>query len=111
MNVYRTPELININDYKWNNQLNLPSNTLRIDRAGKWGNPFIISVKRLREEVIKLHKEWFLNGEGSHLKDDIMELLDYDFVACWCDPQPCHWINYWDYLIEKLHERDMIDEC
>ncbi len=107
MNVYRTPELINISRYPRNN---LPPNTLKIDRSGEWGNPFVITLDNSRTDVIKMHKEWFLNGDGSHLKNDIMELLDYDFVACWCTPQPCHWINYWDYLIEKLHERDMIDE-
>ncbi len=103
----KTPELINISRYPRNL---LPKNTLKIDRSGEWGNPFVITSGLSRTDVIRMHKEWFLNGNGIYLQKKIMTLLDYDFVACWCTPQPCHWINYWEFLLEKLRDEDMIDE-
>ncbi len=106
----KTPELINIRHFNTHAGHKLPSNTLKIDRSTKWGNPFVITPEQSREDVIEKHKEWFLNGDGSYLQKDIMELLDYDFVACWCTPFRCHWENYWDYLLEELQEMDMIDE-
>ncbi|MDE0334485.1 MAG: DUF4326 domain-containing protein [Defluviicoccus sp.] len=67
------------------------NNTALIDRRTKWGNPYRIGEHGNRETVIALYRTWLWNAirEG---KVDLRELaaLDGMWLACHCDPLPCH---------------------
>lgn len=51
-----------------------------IDRTTKWGNPFNIGMvykgkKLTREDVISVHRDWFLYSDKGHeLQKDLHEL-------------------------------------
>ena len=64
---------------------------VRIDRATRWGNPFIIGRDGSRQEVIRKHKEklWADIRSGKITKEDLAE-LDGKTLACWCAPAACH---------------------
>lgn len=59
---------------------------VRIDRASKWGNPFIVGVHGTRGECIEPYKEWLLRGDGRHLLPQLGE-LEGKTLACWCAPK------------------------
>ena len=60
-----------------------------IGRPSKWGNPFEIGKDGTREEVIAKYREYLLEGDGTHLLDDLPEICG-KILGCWCAPQPCH---------------------
>lgn len=60
---------------------------IRIDRATKWGNPFIIGRDGTRAEVIAKYEEWLLTRLD--LLASLHELRG-NRLGCWCAPQPCH---------------------
>ena len=67
------------------------NNTVLIDRRTKWGNPYRLGVDGDRDTVIALYRAelWRRIRAG---KIDLKELADLDgmWLACWCDPLPCH---------------------
>ena len=66
-------------------------NTVLIDRRTKWGNPFKLGVDGDRDTVIALYRAdlWRRIRAGEiALKD--LTALDGMWLACWCDPLPCH---------------------
>ena len=67
-------------------------------RPGKFGNPFIIGRDGDRAEVIRKFREWFL-AKTDHM-EILKELSQYETLACWCSPEPCHCDVYIE-LIEK----------
>ena len=66
-------------------------NTVLIDRRTKWGNPYVISKHGDRDAVIARYRAelWrrILSGE---LALEELAALDGKWLACWCDPLPCH---------------------
>lgn len=65
-----------------------PENTMRVDRASSWGNPFVMGIDGDRDEVcnkfevyakhrLKMQPDWLLALRGKDL-------------ACWCAPLRCH---------------------
>ena len=70
------------------------SNTVRIDRRTKWGNPYAIGVNgRTREQVIAMYRSWLWDqlhmSDGLITLEDLQELAGKD-LACWCAPHACH---------------------
>lgn len=67
------------------------NNTVLIDRRTKWGNPFKLGRDGDRGTVIALYRAdlWRRIRSG---EIDLKELADLDgrWLACWCDPLPCH---------------------
>ena len=67
------------------------NNTALIDRRTKWGNPFRIGPDGDRDTVIALYRShlWKQIREG---RIDLAELAELDgmWLACHCDPLPCH---------------------
>jgi hypothetical protein len=81
----------------------MPSNTVKVDRSGKWGNPFEEGVHGTREECVALFAA-MLRGEFCLTTDNLakqqayyaMAIRDRDQIkgknlGCWCKPgTPCH---------------------
>jgi hypothetical protein len=81
----------------------LPPNTVKVDRSGKWGNPFIVNphVKAgsksgceyicvpTVEDAVATFEEMMQQHPGL-LADAKRELVGKN-LACWCKPSdPCH---------------------
>ena len=64
---------------------------VRIDRATKWGNPYVIGRDCSRTEVIAKYRArlWREIGVGRIDLDELAALHDRR-LACWCAPEPCH---------------------
>ena len=78
-----------------------------IGRPSKWGNPYShkegTSARfktETRDEAIQAYRDYILNGEGTHLLEDLNE-LEGKILGCWCKPKSCHG----DILIEIINER------
>ena len=81
------PKLINLR----HTHHTVPAGAVRIDRATKWGNPFVIGKDGDRAQVIAKHEAWFISDDPRSvaLRAALDELKDKD-LACWCHPLPCH---------------------
>ena len=64
---------------------------VRADRRTRWGNPFRISGRAAREEVIERYRLWLWQRirEGEVSLEDLAGLHGKT-LACWCRPKPCH---------------------
>ena len=64
---------------------------VRADRRTKWGNPFRISGRANREEVIERYRRWLWQRirEGEVSLEGLASLHG-KVLACWCHPKPCH---------------------
>jgi hypothetical protein len=63
----------------------------RVDRATRWGNPFVLKRDGTREEVITKYKAWL----WEKIKKGEVTLADLDslygkVLGCWCAPLACH---------------------
>ena len=67
------------------------NNTVLIDRRTRWGNPFRLGVDGDRDTVIALYRAelWRRIRAGEVALAELAE-LDGMWLACWCDPLPCH---------------------
>ena len=65
--------------------------TVLIDRRTNWGNPFRIGKDGDRDTVIALYRAdlWRRIRAGDIGLQKLAE-LDGMWLACWCDPLPCH---------------------
>lgn len=61
------------------------SDAVRIDRATKWGNPFVIGRDGDRDDVCEKYAAWL----PAQPQLDPRELQGRD-LACWCAPARCH---------------------
>ncbi len=81
----------------------MPPNTVKVDRATKWGNPFIVGKHGTRVECLRLYQLLagglicLSSGNGVEQKHarKAMERARADLrgknLACWCPlGQPCH---------------------
>ena len=66
-------------------------NTVLIDRRTKWGNPFRIGKGQNREQAIARYREdlWRRIRACEVSLEELAE-LDGCWLACWCEPLPCH---------------------
>jgi hypothetical protein len=78
----------------------MPPNTVKIDRATRWGNPFVIGTDGTREECIEKYR-CFVAGNAPTTRKDALEArafvaehigdLKGKNLACWCPMDgPCH---------------------
>ena len=67
-------------------------NVVRIDRATKWGNPFVIGRDGDRAEVIaKYRARLWREIRAGRIGLDALAALHGKRLACWCRPsKPCH---------------------
>ena len=83
VNLKHEPELREALDYS-----PVHNNTVLINRRTKWGNnPFRIG----REEVIARYRAylWRRIRAGAITLEELA-VLDGCWLACWCEPLPCH---------------------
>ncbi len=66
-------------------------NTVLIDRRTVWGNPFRIGPACSREQAVARYRAdlWRRIRAGEIALEELAE-LDGRWLACWCDPLPCH---------------------
>lgn len=76
----------------------MPPNTMRVDRATRFGNPFRVTEDRTAAEAYMAFETWLTTpGCDAGMKERkarilmaMPELLGKD-LACWCKPgEPCH---------------------
>ena len=78
----------------------MPPNTVKIDRATKWGNPFVIGKDGTREECIEKYRQ-LVAGNAPTKREDVLASrklvaehvgdLKGKNLACWCPMDgPCH---------------------
>lgn len=72
-----------------------------IGRPSKWGNPFVISSKCDRKEVIEQYRNWVVSQP--HLMASLSE-LEGKVLACWCKPLACHG----DVLVDLLKKKEQV---
>ena len=67
------------------------NNTVLIDRRTKWGSPFRIDPACSREQAVARYRAdlWRRIRAGEIALEELAE-LDGCWLACWCDPLPCH---------------------
>ena len=70
--------------------LNEPD-VVRIDRATKWGNPYVIGPGASRAEVIEKYRaRLWRDIRAGRVGLAELAALDSKRLACWCAPEPCH---------------------
>jgi hypothetical protein len=68
----------------------MPTNTVKVCRPGKWGNPFRVCDGRDEEEAVNAFEWWIREQGGKSLLADLHELKGKN-LACWCPlGEPCH---------------------
>lgn len=73
------------------------------DRQGPWGNPYRIGLHGDRNAVLVAHEDW-LRREVELVAE--LWRLKGRFLACWCDPLPCHaWLLF--YLANCTEEEQI----
>ena len=62
-----------------------------VDRRTTWGNPFKVGRDGTREQVIASYRAqlWRRIRAGEVSLHELAG-LDGMWLACWCDPLPCH---------------------
>ena len=67
------------------------NNTALIDRRTRWGNPYRVGLDGDREQVIARYRAglWRRIRAGEVALEELAA-LDGMWLACWCDPLPCH---------------------
>ncbi|MYH38826.1 MAG: DUF4326 domain-containing protein, partial [Rhodospirillaceae bacterium] len=67
------------------------NNTVLIDRRTRWGNPFRIGRDGSREEVIARYRaDLWRRIRAGEIALEELAALDGCWLACWCEPLPCH---------------------
>ena len=67
------------------------NNTVLVDRRTRWGNPWRVGRDGTRAEVIARYRAdlWRRIRSGEIALEELAA-LDGCWLACWCDPEPCH---------------------
>lgn len=82
----------------------MPSDTVKVDRATPYGNPFTrdfvagffpeLTNKQVRQKSVDLFREWItgtIEKGWCDRKPPSLETLRGKSLACWCHPgEPCH---------------------
>ena len=64
---------------------------MRIDRATKFGNPFVIGRDGSRAEVIGKYRAWLWREiRAGRMPLEDLAALKGKRLACHCSPKPCH---------------------
>ncbi len=81
----------------------IPPDAVYVGRPSKWGNPYLISKRHPREEVIESYRQ-YIYEEIANGRLNLGELKGKDLV-CWCAPLSCHA----DVLLELANKGAGID--
>ena len=66
---------------------------VRIDRATKFGNPYLIGRDGSRTEVIEKYRERLWRDiRAGRMPLEHLAALEGKRLACHCSPNPCHWL-------------------
>jgi len=87
------PTLLNLRTYK--------GPVTRIDRSNRLlGNPYPIGPHCTREQSLDRFQEYFdrMIVECPSFKAAVLDLLNVEYIGCWCTPLPCHGNIYIEYL-------------
>ncbi len=86
INLKHEPELREAFEYA-----HVVNNTVLVDRRTKWGNPWRVGHDGSRAEVIARYRAdlWQRIRAGEVALEELAA-LDGCWLACWCDPEPCH---------------------
>ena len=69
----------------------MPSNTVKVARVSKWGNPFKVPKDGNRAEVTEKFRDALLNGQLPYGAQDVRMQLAGRNLWCFCDHSgPCH---------------------
>ena len=80
----------------------MPSNTVKVARPGKWGNPFMVPRDGNRAEVTVKFRDALLNGDLPYTVEDVKRQLIGRDLCCFCDHSGvCHA----DVLLEIANEK------
>jgi hypothetical protein len=69
----------------------MPANTVKVDRATRWGNPFRVGEDGIETpaESIRAYRAWL--ASHPEVRRDARESLAGKNLACWCPLDgPCH---------------------
>jgi Domain of unknown function (DUF4326) len=61
---------------------------VRVDRASRWGNPFVLDDDGSRDGVVEAYRDFYLPHKPS-LQSRLPDLRG-KLLACWCAPERCH---------------------
>jgi hypothetical protein len=83
-----TPKRIQIRRVKgWR----MPAGAVHVGRPSRWGNPFVISVNRTRQQAIDDFRAALLAGRLQSSVEQVRRELGGKDLACWCRlDQACH---------------------
>jgi hypothetical protein len=83
-----TPNRIQIRRVKgWR----MPSGAVHVGRPSRWGNPFVISAHRTREQAVDEFRAALLAGRLQSSVEQVRRKLAGKDLACWCRlDQACH---------------------
>ena len=72
-------------------QAQVVGKTVLIDRRTRWGNPFRIGAGCSRQQAIARYRSdlWRRIRAGEVALEELAA-LDECWLACWCEPLPCH---------------------
>jgi len=88
----------------------MPEGAKYVGRPTKWGNPFRVDDGHTRQEAVDLYREYWQSELAlcSDNWNDILELRDYDYLACWCKlSDPCHVDVLLELLNAKVRQHDI----
>ena len=86
VNLKREPKLREAFEYA-----HVHNYTVLIDRRTKWGNPFRIGPGQDRELAIARYRaDLWRRIRAGEIALEELAALDGCWLACWCDPLPCH---------------------
>ena len=81
----------------------MPPDTVKVDRATRWGNPFTAASPAQIPAVVAQYRAWIVQPAQSTLLQSARDLLRGKHLACWCRLDgPCHA----DVLLELVNPHD-----
>jgi hypothetical protein len=73
---------------KYDVYIGRPNPSIEGSKSDEWGNPFKISDKMSRADVIDAYRNWI--NERPELIEKAKHELKGKTLACWCSPKACH---------------------
>lgn len=71
--------------------------------TGEWGNPYVLSFEKHRQQILELYKTWLYNQDKEFLHRMDTELRG-KILVCFCKPKACHG----DVIVEYLNRDDYL---
>ena len=81
----------------------MPPDTVKVDRATRWGNPFVAESPAQIPAAVAQYREWIVQPAQAALLAAARNVLRGKHLACWCGLDgPCHA----DVLLELVNASD-----